>query len=162
QGDRVLAHVVVENRLVGHLFPGMETPQRYAWIELRALGADGKLVAATDPPPLGLVGSESPLVFRLQDKRDFRVLEDTTVGPRERRKRRGRTSRRRSRRAPCRRCGGRGKPRSGGRPRRGRRGRGRGRRARGARSGCRRGRGGTTRRRRRRTPRPAPAAGRAR
>jgi cytochrome c551/c552 len=60
--------VSVRSELVGHFFPALETKLRYAWIELKALDASGKVIAATPRPKDSEdFGSASPLVMASVD-----------------------------------------------------------------------------------------------
>jgi hypothetical protein len=65
QAEGLDVTVLVSNEMVGHYFPGMETHNRYAWVEIRALDAGGQILAATAKPKSEEdFGGESPLIFR--------------------------------------------------------------------------------------------------
>ncbi len=63
-GDVLDVTVTVHSERVGHYLPALETKLRYGWVELRALGATGQVLAATAPPKDSEdFGSASPLIM---------------------------------------------------------------------------------------------------
>lgn len=77
---RVTVRVTVANDGIGHLFPGMETVQRYAWVQLRVLDAQGATLVDSGPPDESSLASHPAVFFRAE--RDRHVLRDTTIPPR--------------------------------------------------------------------------------
>ena len=65
QADGLDVTVAVSNEMVGHYFPAMETHNRYAWVEIRAIDAAGQVLVATAKPKSEEdFDGESPLIFR--------------------------------------------------------------------------------------------------
>lgn len=79
-GTRLVARVTVANEGIGHLFPGMETVQRYAWVQVRVLDARGTALADSGAPDGRSLETHPAVFFRAEH--DRRVIRDTTIPPR--------------------------------------------------------------------------------
>lgn len=68
-GDEVHVDVRVENLMVGHYIPSMETHVRYLWVVVRALDAQGGVIAETPRPRSeDDFDGPSPLIFRCTEQ----------------------------------------------------------------------------------------------
>ncbi len=79
-GQRLVARVTVASEGIGHLFPGMETVQRYAWVQVRVLDARGGSLADSGAPDGSSLETHPAVFFRVEH--DRRVVRDTTIPPR--------------------------------------------------------------------------------
>lgn len=79
--DAVRLTVSVKNLRVGHPFPAMETVQRYAWVELAVLAADGSEIQRTRSPTheREIETTDSVMLYRADKQHGLGARWDTTI-----------------------------------------------------------------------------------